>query len=85
VVANSGSVGRPYDGAIGASYLVVDTTPRLVVQVRIVPYDSLALQTGFSARGLPPVFWDAVSSGRGFTMSDQDNLRAWDQIQATRR
>jgi predicted phosphodiesterase len=85
VLANCGSVGRPYDGALGASYLVVDTAPRLVVQVRTVPYDSLALQAGFEARGLPASFFEAISSGRGFTPRDQDNLRAWDQIQATRR
>lgn len=56
VVANSGSVGLPYDGDPRASYLLMDETRPTV---RRVEYDVSRERTALAASGLPHADWIA--------------------------
>jgi predicted phosphodiesterase len=62
-VANSGSVGLPYDGDLRASYLLIDDGR---AQIRRVEYDVEAEAKAVSACGLPHAAWvvKMLASGR---------------------
>jgi putative phosphoesterase len=68
---NAGSVGKPKDGDPRASYVSVDLTRRLNVELRRVAYDVAAAAHGVRESGLPPHFADLLESGGRARQSGQ--------------
>lgn len=77
VIANCGSVGRPYLGSPVAQYLVVDCGPQIQIEVRSLPFDLERVKRSYQKKGLPQTMADALAAGRSFTPDDQEEIRRW--------
>jgi len=65
LLLNPGSVGRPKDGDLRASYLVLDTESGLRVEHVRVEFDVESVATDSIRSGLPPEQADSLRLGRG--------------------
>jgi hypothetical protein len=77
LVANSGSVGRPYYDHPEAQYLVLDLKPAPSAEIRTLAYDLAAVGEAYRSRGLPETLYQTLAAGRSFTQRDEQVLSRW--------